>query len=82
MIEHNQYLKTDDVYDVSIPGINSFDCEGLWVHNCGEQPLSPYAACLLGSINLTAFVDNPFTEEAVFDYERYIKVIHVLSLLS
>ena len=77
--ESLEYLKTDDVYDVSIPGINSFDCEGLWVHNCGEQPLSPYAACLLGSINLTAFVDNPFTEEAVFDYERYIKVIHVFS---
>ncbi|QXN72244.1 ribonucleotide reductase [Rhodobacter phage RcSalem] len=35
---------------------------------CAEQPLPPYGACLLGSINLTRFVSNPFTVEASVEW--------------
>ncbi len=53
-----------DVFDVRVPGINAFDANGLYVHNCGEQPLPPYGACLLGSINLAALVRQPFEPDA------------------
>ncbi|WP_208352171.1 LAGLIDADG family homing endonuclease [Pseudaestuariivita rosea] len=59
----------EDVYDVQIPGINAFDANGFYVHNCGEQPLPPYGACLLGSVNLARLVDNPFEEDAALDQE-------------
>ena len=68
-----------DVYDVQIPGINTFDANGLHAHNCGEQPLPPYGACLLGSINLTRFVIDPFTINARFDWERYTLTVEIFT---
>ncbi len=65
---------TEAVYDAQIPGINAFDANGLYAHNCGEQPLPNYGCCDLGSINLTRFVHQPFTPEATFDAENFGKV--------
>ncbi|MDQ6992118.1 MAG: LAGLIDADG family homing endonuclease [Mariprofundus sp.] len=69
----------EDVFDVQVPGINSFDGNGLHAHNCGEQPLPPYGACLLGSINLTRFVHEPFTDKARFDWDSYREVISIFT---
>ncbi len=69
----------ENVYDIQVPGINTFDANGFHAHNCGEQPLPPYGSCLLGSINLTRFVDNPFTKDARFDWETYHKTIHIFT---
>lgn len=45
-------------------------CETISATNpCGEQPLPPYGACLLGSINLTKMVKNPFGENPYIDYD-------------
>ena len=57
----------EDVFDVSIPGLNAFDANGFYIHNCGEQPLPPYGACLLGSVNLSRLVNAPFEDAAELD---------------
>jgi ribonucleoside-diphosphate reductase alpha chain len=44
---------------------------------CGEQPLPPYGACLLGSINLAALVRDPFTEAAHLDLDALADLVPV-----
>lgn len=60
---------TEDVFDARIPGINAFDANGLYVHNCGEQPLLPYESCNLGSINLSLML-----KDDEVDWERLKRV--------
>ena len=44
---------------------------------CGEQPLPPFGACLLGSVNLTRFVKNPFSTKARVDFNGIRDVVSV-----
>ncbi len=77
-------------YDFAEPGFilidrvnemnNNWFCENIRATNpCGEQPLPPYGACLLGSINLTKFVRHPFTDQATFDWDEYQEVVAIFT---
>jgi ribonucleoside-diphosphate reductase alpha chain len=44
---------------------------------CGEQPLPPYGACLLGSINLAALVKSPFEEDAALDLAELDRLVRI-----
>jgi len=77
-------------YDFAEPGFilidkvnemnnNWFDESIRATNPCGEQPLPPYGACLLGSVNLTRFVLDPFTENARFDWPRFRETVKIFT---
>ena len=77
-------------YDFAEPGFilideynemnNNWFCENVRATNpCGEQGLPPYGACLLGSVNLTKFVVDPFTKDARFDWDAYSETVAIFT---
>lgn len=68
--------KTEEVYDAQIPGINAFDANGLYVHNCGEVPLLGYESCNLGSINLSKMVTEDKKSNPIINYKKLKETVH------
>ncbi|TXL02111.1 hypothetical protein BMR02_00745 [Methylococcaceae bacterium HT1] len=67
------------VYDLYEPKSDTWITETIVNRGCGEQPLPPYGSCLLGSINLTRFIENPFTDKASFNWADYRKTIRIFT---
>lgn len=77
-----KYAGVEDVYDLSVEDNHNFyiitnteddkylNCSGILVHNCGEQPLPKHGACNLSSINISEYIDEPFTEHATLCVDR------------
>ena len=70
------FILIDEINEMN----NNWFCETVRATNpCGEQPLPPYGSCLLGSVNLTKFMLDPFTDRARFDWRRYRDCVAVFT---
>jgi len=73
-IKSIEVVENQDVYDITVKNNHNFFANGLLVHNCGEQLLPIGGVCLLGSLNLTQFVNKNKND---WDYGKLKEIIPI-----
>ena len=68
---------TEDVYDLTVPELHNFIANNIVIHNCAEEPLPAGGSCLLGALNLSEFVENPFTDKAAFNIPEFKSAVKI-----
>ena len=68
--------KTEDVYDITVPEFHNFIANDMVVHNCAEEPLPSGGSCLLGSLNLSAFVET-IEGQPQFNMDEFRKAVTI-----
>ena len=72
-----EHVGQEPVFDTTQPDGNTVIFNGVVTGQCGEQPLPPYGACLLGSVNLARLVRDPFTPRARIDGAELAELVAV-----
>ena len=76
-VKNIEFYDTADVYDLYCEKSDTWITSGYVQVGCGEEILSNYSNCLLGSINLTQFVENEFTDNADFDFQSFKETVDI-----
>ncbi|WP_298752016.1 adenosylcobalamin-dependent ribonucleoside-diphosphate reductase [uncultured Arcobacter sp.] len=80
-LSNYNYAEPALIFIDTVNEMNTLAYTGEWIDTtnpCGEQPLYPYGSCNLGSINLSKFVKNPFSDDSYIDYIEMSKVIEMM----
>lgn len=79
--------KETDVYDITVEDYHNFIANFIVVHNCAEQPLPPYGACLLGSFNIVKYLIKTIRmnngAEYIFNWSQLaIDIYHIIRMMD
>ena len=83
-VQSVEYIGEETVYNGTVDDTHNFyigdwdeDGQKVFINslNCGEIPLPDADSCRLLAINLYGYVENPFTEDAYFDFDRFYEEV-------
>lgn len=73
--------RNEDVYDLQVEDNHNFFANGILVHNCGEIFMHE-DSCRLIHVNLSSFIENPFTDKARIDDDKLYEVFYETTRLG